>query len=170
VLFGLTLLTIALMPAWRLTAVSDRLSSQPGRSLLVGLAWLVLGHFLFVVVVAVLAMTIIGIPLALMLGLAYIVLGLVALGIVAAGSRPALRGATGCSRSAASRRPFRSSRRRSSARSSRRSVAAGFGKMLELLPWSCSADLLPGRRHPRRRRRAPARLLPERGGISLPGA
>lgn len=83
VLFGLTLLTVALMPAWRLAAVSDRLSAQPGRSLLVGLAWLVLGHFLFVVVVAVLAMTIIGIPLALMLGLAYIVLGLVALGIVA---------------------------------------------------------------------------------------
>ncbi len=83
VLFGLTLLTVALMPAWWLTAVSDRLSSQPGRSLLVGLAWLVLGHFLFVVVVAVLAMTIIGIPLALMLGLAYVVLGLVALGIVA---------------------------------------------------------------------------------------
>jgi hypothetical protein len=36
-----------------------------------------------VVVVAVLAMTIIGIPLALMLGMAYIVLGLVALGVVA---------------------------------------------------------------------------------------
>jgi hypothetical protein len=83
VLFGLTLLTVALMPTWRLAAVSDRLSAQPGRSLLVGLAWLVLGHFMFVVVVAVLAMTIIGIPLALMLGLAYIVLGLVALGIVA---------------------------------------------------------------------------------------
>ena len=51
----------------------------PGRSRL----WLLFGHFLLVVVVAVLAMTIIGIPLALMLGLAYIVLGLVALGVVA---------------------------------------------------------------------------------------
>ncbi|MBK7701759.1 MAG: hypothetical protein IPI34_02125 [bacterium] len=83
VLIGLTLLTVALMPAWRLEAVTLRLSAQPGRSLLVGLAWLVLGHFMLVVMVAVLAMTIIGIPLALMLGLAYIVLGLVALGVVA---------------------------------------------------------------------------------------
>ncbi len=83
VLFGLTLLTVALVPAWRLEVVANRLSMQPGRSLLVGLGWLVLGHFMFVVVVAVLAMTIIGIPLALMLGLAYIVLGLVALGTVA---------------------------------------------------------------------------------------
>ena len=57
--------------------------TQPGRSLLVGLGWLVFGHFMLVVVVAVLAMTIIGIPLALMLGMAYIVLGLVALGVVA---------------------------------------------------------------------------------------
>lgn len=83
VLFGLTLMTVVLMPAWRLEAVTLRLSAQPGRSLLVGLAWLVLGHFMLVVMVAVLAMTIIGIPLALMLGLAYIVLGLVALGVVA---------------------------------------------------------------------------------------
>jgi len=83
VLFGLTLMTVVLMPAWRLEAVTQRLSAQPGRSLLVGLAWLVLGHFMLVVMVAVLAMTIIGIPLALMLGLAYIILGLVALGVVA---------------------------------------------------------------------------------------
>ena len=83
VLIGLTLLTVALMPAWRLEAVSARLATQPGRSLLVGLGWLVFGHFMLVVVVAVLAMTIIGIPLALMLGLAYVVLGLVALGVVA---------------------------------------------------------------------------------------
>lgn len=83
VLLLLVLLATAVFPAGRLAVVDGTLRNRTGPSFGVGLVWLTLGHLLFVIVMAVLVATVIGIPLALLLGLAYVVLGLLAIGVTA---------------------------------------------------------------------------------------
>jgi len=83
VLLLLVLLAVAVFPAKRLAVVDRVLRTRPGPSFGVGLLWLTIGHLVFVVIMAVLVATVIGIPLALLLGLAYVLLGLLALGVAA---------------------------------------------------------------------------------------
>ncbi len=82
VLAVLLLITLAVIPARRLVAIDAALAGSAGRSFLVGSLWFVLGHLLVLIVMVVLVATVIGIPLALLVGLAYLVLGLLSVGMV----------------------------------------------------------------------------------------
>jgi hypothetical protein len=79
----LAVMLIKLMPRNRIALISATLSSKPGRSFFLGAAWILFGHLLLIVVLAVLIVTIIGIPLALLLGLGYGVFWILALGLAA---------------------------------------------------------------------------------------
>jgi hypothetical protein len=83
VLGVLLLITLAITPDRRLEAVHVALTAMTGRSFIFGALWFVLGHLLMLVVIVVLVATVIGIPLALLLALAYLLLGLLAVGMVA---------------------------------------------------------------------------------------
>lgn len=83
VLILLVLLVMAVFPARRAEVLNRTLRTKTGRSFAAGLVWLTLGHLIFLVVLAVLVATVIGIPLALLLGLGYVLLGLLAIGAVA---------------------------------------------------------------------------------------
>lgn len=76
------LLMFAVLPRARLMRILDNLRASPRRALGVGLLWTIVGHVALAVLVALLVVTIIGIPLALLLLLAYMILGLVAVGAV----------------------------------------------------------------------------------------
>ncbi len=76
-------LVLLLLPSERLRSVEAALSRSPGGAVGIGLLWVFLGHVPLLLVVAVLVLTIIGIPLALLLLLAYVMFGLVALAVVA---------------------------------------------------------------------------------------
>ena len=78
----LILLIFALLPGGRLTGVESYLGDNPGRSFIIGLVWSTVGHMMLALVLILLIVTVIGIPVAALLGLAYGLLGVVALGIV----------------------------------------------------------------------------------------
>lgn len=82
VLAILLIVTLAITPERRLEAINAALVNLSGRSFVVGALWFVLGHLLLLVVMIVLIATVIGIPLALLLALAYLLLGLLAVGMV----------------------------------------------------------------------------------------
>jgi hypothetical protein len=82
VLAVLLLVTLAVTPDRRLEAVDAALTGLTGRCFITGALWFVLGHLLLLIVVIVLVATVIGIPLALLLALAYLVLGLLSVGMV----------------------------------------------------------------------------------------
>lgn len=82
VLFLLTVLICAVTPQDRIHSMYATMVRQPGRSFFTGLAWVLLGHLVLIVLMAVLVATVIGIPLALLFGLAYILMGLLATGLV----------------------------------------------------------------------------------------
>ncbi len=83
VLMVLTLIMLLLFPALRRRAIEAMLTERPGRSFGIGLLWLLLGHGVFLVVMAVLVGTVIGIPLAVLGALCYVLLGFLSLGAVA---------------------------------------------------------------------------------------
>jgi hypothetical protein len=86
VIFVIALLVMVLfvmVPASRLEIINEALVLKGTRSFVTGVIWLTLGHVLLLVVVIVLVATVIGIPLALLLGLGYILMGLMAIGTVA---------------------------------------------------------------------------------------
>lgn len=83
VMIMLVLLAAAVFPARRTVVVDRTLRSRPGPSFGMGLLWLTIGHLIFLVILVVLVATVIGIPLALLLGLAYVLLGLMAIGVTA---------------------------------------------------------------------------------------
>jgi len=83
-LLGLLILMVfALLPKERLFATESYLVHSPGRSFAAGLFWATIGHVLLVLALALLIVTVIGIPVAALLGLAYLILGVVSVGIVA---------------------------------------------------------------------------------------
>ncbi len=86
VIFVIALLVMVLfvmVPSSRLEIINETLARKGTRSFVTGIIWLTLGHVLLLVVVIVLVATVIGIPLALLLGLGYILMGLMAIGTVA---------------------------------------------------------------------------------------
>lgn len=83
VIAGLVLLVFALLPEWRLDAVAADLRARPARAFVGGLVWTVFGQVLLLLVVAVLTVTVIGIPVALLLALAYLLFGMAAMGVAA---------------------------------------------------------------------------------------
>jgi len=82
VLAVLLLVALAITPDRRLEAVDAALAGSIGRSFVTGALWFVLGHLLLLIVMIVLIATVIGIPLALLLALGYLMLGLLAVGMV----------------------------------------------------------------------------------------
>ncbi len=84
IVFGLLIMMIfALLPRDRLGSVESYLVHNPGRAFAAGLLWVTVGHLLYIVAIALLIVTVIGIPVAALLGLAYTILGVIAVGIVA---------------------------------------------------------------------------------------
>ncbi|MFH1842991.1 MAG: hypothetical protein ABIF77_07260 [bacterium] len=79
----LTLLIIAVFPQRRLASIENALRSHPGQSFGYGLLLTIAGHIALVVLFGVLVLTVIGIPVALLLLLAYLGVCLLALAIVA---------------------------------------------------------------------------------------
>ncbi len=79
----LILLIFALLPGERLRRVEFHLISHPGQSFAAGLLWTTVGHLLLLLVLALLIVTVIGIPVAALLGLSYLLLGVIAMGVVA---------------------------------------------------------------------------------------
>ncbi|MHB8078125.1 MAG: hypothetical protein ACYDIE_02565 [Candidatus Krumholzibacteriia bacterium] len=77
----LMILLFALVPRDRLDRALDALCTRPTVCLGQGLLWLFAGHLLLAFLMAVLILTLIGIPLALLLGVAYLALALLALGV-----------------------------------------------------------------------------------------
>ncbi len=82
VLAVLVLLTMLLLPSERVEGVHAALVGAGARSFFVGAVWFVFGHLLLLIVLVVLIATVIGIPLALLVGLAYVLFGLLAVGVV----------------------------------------------------------------------------------------
>jgi len=83
-LFGLLILMVfALLPKERLFATESYLVHNPGRSFAAGLLWETIGHVILILALALLIVTVIGIPVAALLGLAYLILGVVSVGVVA---------------------------------------------------------------------------------------
>jgi len=83
VLMLLILVLFMVVPKDRLDIIHETIQLKGPRSFVAGLFWLTLGHILLVVILVVLVATVIGIPLALLLGLGYVLLGLMAVGAVA---------------------------------------------------------------------------------------
>ncbi len=81
---ALLLLLLMLTPAARLQVMLGTLTARPGACLGHGVLWLVVGHLLLVPLMAILALSLIGIPLALLLALAYFAVVLLALGVASA--------------------------------------------------------------------------------------
>jgi len=79
----LTLLIIAVFPQRRLVTIENALRTLPGQSFGYGLLLTIAGHIALIVLLAVLILTVIGIPVALLLLLAYLGVCLLALAIVA---------------------------------------------------------------------------------------
>lgn len=77
------LLVFAVVPSERLERIVNALRARPRQALGAGLIWTVGGHLVLALLVALLVLTVIGIPLALLLILGYLVLGLAAIGAVA---------------------------------------------------------------------------------------
>jgi hypothetical protein len=77
----LMMLLFVLVPRDRLNRALDALCSRPTVCLGQGLLWLFAGHLLLAFLMAVLILTLIGIPLALLLCIAYLALALLALGV-----------------------------------------------------------------------------------------
>lgn len=79
----LILLVFALLPHDRLDAAEKYLAHTSGRSFAAGLLWLSIGHLLLLLTMALLIVTVIGIPVAALLGIVYLLLGIVSVGVVA---------------------------------------------------------------------------------------
>ncbi|MBC8424591.1 hypothetical protein H8E07_10740 [bacterium] len=79
----LILLVFALLPRNRLNATESYLTGFSGRSFAAGLLWATVGHLLLLLTLALLIVTVIGIPVAALLGIAYLLLGMISLGVVA---------------------------------------------------------------------------------------
>jgi len=77
------LLVFALLPHDRLETTERYLSGAYGRSFAAGLLWSTVGHLLLLLTLALLIVTVIGIPVAALLGIAYLLLGIVSVGVVA---------------------------------------------------------------------------------------
>ena len=100
-LFGLLILMVfALLPNGRLHATESYLVHNPGRSFAAGLLWATIGHVILILALALLIVTVIGIPVAALLALAYLILGVVSVGIVAR-----VLGARICQRPSCQERP-----------------------------------------------------------------
>ena len=82
VLFFLIILLFAVTPRDRIESMYVAMMRRPGRAVVSGLLWVLVGHIVLIILVAVLAATVIGIPLALLFGLAYVLMGLLATGLV----------------------------------------------------------------------------------------
>ncbi|MBU0741052.1 polymer-forming cytoskeletal protein [bacterium] len=79
----LILLVFALLPHGRLDATERYLTRTAGRSFAAGLLWATIGHMLLLLALALLILTVIGIPVAALLGIAYLLLGIISIGVVA---------------------------------------------------------------------------------------
>jgi len=78
----LILLVFALLPRHRLDATEAYLTDFGGRSFAAGLLWATVGHLLLLLTLALLIVTVIGIPVAALLGIAYLLMGMISLGVV----------------------------------------------------------------------------------------
>ena len=79
----LILLVFALLPRARLDATEHYLIQTAGRSFAAGLLWSTVGHLSLLLALALLIVTVIGIPVAALLGIAYLLLGITSVGVVA---------------------------------------------------------------------------------------
>jgi hypothetical protein len=92
ILVLLLLLVLAVFPASRQQIAASAFALRPGACLGLGLLWLLPGQLLLVLLMGVLVLTIIGIPLALLVGLASLGLVLLGAGLTARGLAGRLRG------------------------------------------------------------------------------
>lgn len=95
ILVLLLLLVLAVFPASRQQVAAAAFALRPGACLGLGLLWLLPGQLLLALLMGVLIMTIIGIPLALLVGLASLGLTLLGAGLTARGLAARLRGSSG---------------------------------------------------------------------------
>jgi hypothetical protein len=79
----LVLLVLFILPVRRREMVQEALTTQPAASLGYGIGTALLGHLLLLIVAGVLILTVVGIPVAVLLLLAWVAIGLVALAAVA---------------------------------------------------------------------------------------